>query len=151
MSTENKSKLSLPEGISKTEIGLFVEETTAKIMNGELDPLAAHVRAKAVMKALELIIKQTEQLAIDETFKYAGKTFEAFGAEISHREGADGPNLEMDDRYNAIKATLKDREALLKQAYKMREKCAIYDQQTGEEIPVLPPKFTKPSIAVTFK
>jgi hypothetical protein len=57
----------------------------------------------------------------------------------------------MDDRYTAIKLQLKDREAMLKQAYKMREKCAIYDQQTGEEIPVLPAKLSKPSIAVTFK
>lgn len=40
---------------------------------------------------------------------------------------------------------------MLKQAYKMSGKCAIYDHDTGEEIPVLPPKFTKPSIAVTFK
>jgi hypothetical protein len=145
------SKLSLPESISKSEIGAFVDETTAKIMNGELDPLAAHVRAKAVMKALELIIKQTEQLAIDETYKYAGKTFEAFGAEISQREGAESPNCDMDDRYTAIKLQLKDREALLKHAFKMRDKCAIYDNQTGEEVPVLPAKFTKPSIAVTFK
>jgi polyribonucleotide nucleotidyltransferase len=145
------NKLTLPESISKSEIGAFVDETTAKIMNGELDPLAAHVRAKAVMKALELIIKQTEQLAIEETYKYPGKTFEAFGAEVSHREGTDGPNCDMDDRYTAIKLQLKDREAMLKQAYKMREKCAIYDQQTGEEIPVLPAKLSKPSIAVTFK
>ncbi len=146
-----QSKLSLPEGISKSEIGLFVEETTAKIMNGELDPLAAHVRAKAVMKALELIIKQTEQLAIEETYKYPGKTFQAFGAEVSQREGAEAPNCDMDDRYTALKLQLKDRENLLKHAFKMAGKSTIYDNETGEEVPILPAKLTKPSIAVTFK
>ena len=146
-----KSNLSLPENISKSEIGLFVDETTAKIMNGELDPLAAHVRAKAVMKALELIIKQTEQYAIDETYKYAGKTFGAFGAEISMREGAEAPNCDMDDRYTAIKLQLKDRENMLKLAFKMAGKSTVYDNETGEEVPILPAKITKPSIAVTFK
>lgn len=146
------NQISLPSAnISKAEIEDFVTTTTALINDGQIDPLSAHVRAKAVIKALDAIIKLTEDYAIQESYKYSGKTFQAFGAELQIREGSEGPNLELDESYMTLKAAMKDREALLKQAYKLKDKVAIYDQATGEEVPVLPPKFTKGSISVSFR
>lgn len=146
------NQITLPsQNLSKQDIEDFIAVTTAAINDGQIDPLSAHVRAKAVIKALDAIIKLTEDHAFQESYKYPGKTFHAFGAELQVREGSEGPNLEMDGTYIDLKAAMKDREALLKQAYKMREKVAIYDHVTGEEVPVLPPKFTKGSISVSFK
>ncbi len=139
------------QNLSKQDIEEFIAVTTAAINEGHIDPLSAHVRAKAVIKALDAIIKLTEDHAMNESYKYPGKTFQAFGAELSVREGSEGPNLEMDQTYMTLKGAVKDREALLKQAYKMKEKMVVYDMVTGEEVPVLAPKFTKGSISVSFK
>jgi len=53
--------------------------------------------------------------------------------------------------YAELKAQLKDREELLKLAFKQAGKSMIVDPNTGEEIPVCEAKGTKSSIAITFK
>jgi hypothetical protein len=53
--------------------------------------------------------------------------------------------------YAQIKAQLKDREELLKLAFKQAGKAMITDPTTGEEIPICEAKGTKGSIAITFK
>jgi hypothetical protein len=67
------------------------------------------------------------------------------------KEGSLTPNYEEDEVYADLKAQLKAREELLKIAFRQAGKTAIFDESTGEQVPVCTAKATKPSIAVTFK
>ena len=136
--------------ISKAEIADIANALTLRILEGEVNPVAAHVRLKAVIKAVEQVLKATEQTVADEASKH-GKTFQAFGAEITLKEGSLTPNYEEDQVYADLKAQLKAREELLKMAFRQAGKTAIFDESTGEQVPVCTAKATKASIAVSFK
>jgi hypothetical protein len=108
--------------ICKAEIAQIAQQLTDRINEGEVNPIEAHI-----------------------------KTFQAFGAEITLKEGSLTPNYEEDEVYADLKAQLKAREELLKIAFRQAGKTAIFDESTGEQVPVCSAKATKASIAVTFK
>jgi hypothetical protein len=136
--------------ICKAEIAQIAQQLTDRINDGEVNPIEAHIKLKAIVKALEATIKATEQTVADEAGKH-GKTFSAFGAEITLKEGSLTPNYEEDEVYADLKAQLKAREELLKIAFRQVGKTAIFDESTGEQVPVCTAKATKASIAVSFR
>jgi hypothetical protein len=136
--------------ISKADIADIAAGLILRIEEGEVNPIAAHVRLKAVVKALEQVLKSTEDIVRDEAEKH-GKTFSAFGAEIQVKEGALTPDYTQDQQWRYLQSSLKDREELLKMAFRKAGKATFYDESTGESVPVCPAKGTKPSISVTFK
>ena len=136
--------------ISKADIADIAAGLILRIEEGEVNPIAAHVRLKAVVKALEQVLKATEDIVRDEAEKH-GKTFSAFGAEITLKEGSLTPNYEEDEVYADLKAQMKAREELLKIAFRQAGKTAIFDESTGEQVPVCTAKATKASIAVSFR
>jgi hypothetical protein len=136
--------------ISKADIADIAAGLILRIEEGEVNPIAAHVRLKAVVKALEQVLKATEDIVRDEAEKH-GKTFSAFGAEIQVKEGALTPDYTHDQVWSDLQASMKAREELLKMAFRNAGKATVYDESTGEAVPVCPAKGTKPSIAVTFK
>ena len=119
------------------------------IDNGDLNPLEAHAKAKAIMAALKDVIDQTEQQARDEADKYGGKTFQAFGAKVTLKDGNVTPNYDEDAVWNSIKQQLKDREELLKLAFKSKD-AEITDTTTGEVVPRVSAKYAKSSISIQF-
>jgi hypothetical protein len=134
----------------KQDIADIAANLIHRIEEGEVNPIAAHVRLKAVVKALEQVLKATEDIVRDEAEKH-GKTFSAFGAEIQVKEGALTPDYSQDQQWSDLQASMKAREELLKMAFRNAGKATVYDEATGEAVPVCPAKGTKPSIAVTFK
>ena len=136
--------------ICKAEIAQIAQQLTDRINDGEVNPIEAHIKLKAIVKALEATIKATEQTVADEASKH-GKTFSAFGAEITLKEGSLTPNYEEDEVYADLKAHMKAREELLKIAFRQNGKTAIFDESTGEHVPVCSAKATKASIAVSFR
>jgi hypothetical protein len=136
--------------ICKAEIAQIAQQLTDRIKDGEVNPIEAHIKLKAIVKALEATIKATEQTVADEASKH-GKTFRAFGAEITLKEGSLTPNYEEDEVYADLKAQMKAREELLKMAFRQVGKTAIFDESTGEQVPVCTAKATKASIAVSFR
>ena len=136
--------------ICKAEIAQIAQQLTDRINEGEVNPIEAHIKLKAIVKALEATIKATEQTVADEASKH-GKTFRAFGAEVTLKEGTLTPNFEEDEVYADLKSQMKAREQLLKIAFQQAGKNAIFDGSTGEQIPVCTAKATKASIAVSFK
>ena len=136
--------------ISKADIADIAANLIARIEEGEVNPIAAHVRLKAVVKALEQVLKATEQTVRDEAEKH-GKTFSAFGAEIQLKDGALTPDYTQDKVWQDLNEQLTYREELLKMAFRNAGKMTVIDESTGEVVPVCPSKGTKPSIAVTFK
>jgi len=137
--------------VGKEDIAIYAANMISLVEDGEVNPLEFHIKAKALSKALADVIAKTEELTREEAMKYSQKQFEAFGATIQLKEGADTPDLDIDPILRELKAKVKDREELLKQAYKMKGKGEIVDPSTGEFAPALPPKPTKSSIAITFK
>jgi hypothetical protein len=136
--------------ITKSDINEIAAGLIAKINDGEVNPVAAHVRLKAVIKALDAVLKATEQTVWDEAEKH-GKTFSAFGAEIQLKEGALTPDYSADSVWQEFDRQICNREDLLKIAFKNAGKTTIIDEATGEAVPVVPAKGTKPCIAVTFR
>lgn len=136
--------------ISKAEIADIAAALTLRILEGEVNPVAAHVRLKAVIKAVEQVLKATEDAVRDEAEKN-GKTFSAFGADIQIKEGSLTPDYSHDQVWSDLQASMKGREEQLKMAFRNAGKMTVIDEATGEVVPVCPAKGTKPSIAVTFK
>jgi hypothetical protein len=137
--------------VGKADISEYANKMISLVENGEADPLELHIKAKALTKALAELIEKTEELTREEAMKYGGKSFEAFGATIQLKEGADTPDLDEDAVLRELKEAVKAREAILKQVYKMKGGVQVVDEATGEVVPLLPPKPTKASIAISFK
>jgi hypothetical protein len=147
----NQELVTIPKSdISKADIADIASNLIARIEDGEVNPIAAHVRLKAVVKALEQVLKATEQTVWDEAEKN-GKTFSAFGAEIQLKEGALTPDYTQDKVWLDLDEQISYREDILKVAFKNAGKTTVIDESTGEVVPVVPPRGTKPSIAVTFR
>lgn len=144
--------VSIPRSdVGKADIALFTATLVDKIHEGFINPLEAHIKLKAIGKAIDAVLKQTEETVSEEASRHPGKNFNAYGANVQIREGSVGPNCDQDPVYAQIKAQLKDREELLKLAFKQAGKSIIVDPSTGEEIPVCEAKGVKSSIAITFE
>jgi hypothetical protein len=102
------------------------------------------------MSALKSVIDATESLARDEADKYGGKSFEAFGAQVTLKDGAITPSYEDDAVWVHLKEQVKAREELLKLAFKSKD-VEITDTTTGEVVPKVQPKYAKSSISIQFK
>ena len=136
--------------LSKHSLGEWSTEMVKLIEGGDLNPLEAHAKAKAIVAALTDVIKRTEDLAQDEAAKYGAKTFEAFGATVTLKDGAVTPAYAEDAVYAEIQSKLKAREELLKLAFKSKD-VEITDTTTGEVVPKVSPKYAKSSISIQFK
>ena len=135
--------------LTKDALQQWSADMVALIDNGDLNPLEAHAKAKAIMAALKDVIDQTEQQARDEADKYGGKTFQAFGAKVTLKDGNVTPNYDEDAVWNSIKQQLKEREELLKLAFKSKDAEAT-DTTTGEVVPRVSAKYAKSSISIQF-
>jgi hypothetical protein len=135
--------------LTKESLGSWAAQMVALIDGGDLNPLEAHAKAKAIMAALKDVIDQTEQQARDEADKYGGKTFEAFGAKITLKDGSVTPSYTDDAVWADIKKQLADREELLKLAFKTKD-AEITDTNTGEVVPRVSAKYAKSSISIQF-
>jgi hypothetical protein len=147
----NQELVTIPKSdISKADIADIASNLIARIEDGEVNPIAAHVRLKAIIKALEQVLRSTEQIVWDEA-ELNGRTFSAFGADIQLKEGAMTPDYTVDKEWANLNSMIKGREELLKTAFRNAGKMTVIDEATGEAVPVCPAKGTKPSIAVTFR
>lgn len=136
--------------LSKSSLAEWSDAMIGLINEGELNPLEAHAKAKAIVAALTAVIKATESLAHDEASKYSAKTFEAFGAQVTLKDGAVTPNYRDDMVWSDLKNELDAREELLKLAFKSKD-AEIIDTTTGEVVRKVSPKYAKSSISIQFK
>lgn len=136
---------------TKTEMDELANSITQQVMDGHYLAIDVHMRCKAIMKILETILADTEQAVIEEIITRGhNNELEFSTATAKLREGFNTPNYESDPMYCELKAKVKEREELLKLAFK-NPSVQITDTDGGEIVPVLPPKITKQSIAITFK
>ena len=136
--------------LTKESLNEWSAKMIALIDDGDLNALEAHAKAKAIMGALKTVIEATESQAQDEAAKYGSKTFEAYGAQVTLKQGAITPDYEQDSIWAQLKAQVKDREALVKTAFQSKG-VEMTDESTGEIIQRVQPKYAKSSISVQFK
>ena len=136
---------------TKTEMDELANFIIHQVMDGDYLAIDVHMRCKAITRILETIIAETELAVIDEiTTRGHNNELEFSTATAKLREGFHTPNYESDPMYCGLKAKVKEREELLKLAFK-NPSVQITDTDGGEIVPVVPPKITKQSIAITFK
>ena len=63
-------------------------QLSQQVVSGDVDALKAYIQLKQAEKEIAEAIKVVQPLAIDEADKYSGKTFQAFGAIIEKKNGA---------------------------------------------------------------
>lgn len=136
--------------LTKASLDEWSQGMVSLIEDGELNPLEAHAKAKAIMAALKTVIDATEDLARDEAEKYSSKMFDAFGAKVTLKDGAITPDYTQDPVWVGLKEQVKAREELVKLAFKSKD-AEIIDTTTGEVVPKVAPKSTKSSISIQFK
>ena len=136
--------------LNKDSLAAWSKQMVQLIEDGELNALEAHAKAKAILAALTDVIKRTEDLAQDEAMKYGSKTFEAFGASVTLKDGAVTPDYAQDPVWVQMKEALKAREDLIKVAMKTKD-VEVIDTTTGEVVPRVQPKYAKSSISIQFK
>ena len=143
--------LTLPTNIDKADIDAFVNLMTTLVLDGDIDPLAVHIRCKAVVKAMETIIERTEEVAKDAAATYGKGEFHFAGARVVLREPRDMPDFSQDQVCVELTERLKARQELVKTAFRMAATAAIVDPETGEVVPVVPVKPAKTTLTVTFR
>ena len=137
--------------VTKDMIGAMQQSIIDAIEGGNVDPLEMHIKAKAVKKVVDEVIKKTDDIVREEASKYGAKRFERFSAVIQMKEASESPDYAEDPIWQQLNAKLKAREEQLKQAFQMRGKGVLIDEDTGEQVLVVPPKFTKGNITISFK
>lgn len=139
-------------GQPKADLDHFVKSVIEEVDSGVVNALPVYVKAKMVAKAMANIIEAIERQSQDECFSYenGGKNVEMYGCKVSYREAYETPDTSTDSRLAELKSAAKAREDLLKQAFKNDGKAFIVDPDTGEVVPVCPPKKTKSTIAITL-
>ena len=136
--------------LTKESLNEWSAKMIALIDGGDLNALEAHAKAKAIMSALKTVIEATESQAQDEAAKYSMKTFQAYGAQVTIKQGAITPDYEQDAIWVKLKTQLKERGELVKTAFQSKG-AEMTDESTGEIIQRVQAKYAKSSISVQFK
>jgi hypothetical protein len=147
----NPIQIKLSDRVTRDEIDNLVQQIVEPVLSGDAEALPVYVRAKLFSKIASQIIEQIDPIAIDEASRYETKSFDFQNCNLTRKDGADSPDVSLDAEVQRLNALLKERTELLKHAYKMNGKAVIYDPNTGEEIPVLPAKPTKPFLTLNVK
>lgn len=137
--------------VSRFSIGNAVISLVENIKAGNINPLDAYTRMKALEKFIEDSKDQIRLWVIDEAMKYPKGTFEYNGCELNIQET--GTRYDYagtgDPEYLRLKEAIKKREAFLKAVSKPE---TITDHETGEIVTINPPiKTSTTSVAVTIR
>lgn len=145
----------------KDQRATFAQNVISEIEQGIVNPLNIHLQIKCMQEIADVITsdERYHKLLLEETDKYAGKSFEYQNAKIEKKEvGVKYDFATCNDpihtRYNEAadkaKKQLKEREDFLKKA--PSEGFIMVDEDSGETVTVYPPtKTSKTSISVSLK
>lgn len=137
--------------LSKKGIAEIDKHYLNQIKEGNANGLEVHLKAKYIKSAMDAIIKSTIDYAITEADKY-GKEDSLYGAKFQVKNLGDTYDFEADQVYANLKAQLKEREALLKDAIKAAQKGGAVVDHDGEIVEAPPMKHAGgQTISVTFK
>lgn len=121
--------------LSKSQIDLFARKALDEIDTGLYNPLSIHLCLKAMEDLIKKIKEGIAEQVMLEAQKY-GKNFEYMGAKVQLMERRIF-DYSIDDTWNQINRSLKQREELLKYLT-----TPLADTETGEIINPVPYKIT---------
>lgn len=126
---EKSGELYVPT-LSKKEVNKrAIEDVKSLVDEGYVNVVNAFTDASRLNEYLTTFVKEIKNHITEEEF---GKEYEAKGCKITFRNSGDRLNYEQDEVYKELKDKLKEREILLKTAYKSKE--MIFDSE-GIEVP----------------
>lgn len=142
-----------PVSLDKSTIENTIKQIVTNVKEGHISGLEAYVAAKGLERISKEVLKQIKTEAIDEGELYPKLDRTYMGAEFSISNGTVTPNLEEDEIFADLKARMKKREELLREAFKNRNKGSrIVDEDTGEVVPIVNAKSVSGSnITIRFK
>ncbi len=145
MQEEENGELYVPS-ISKKEVEKRAIDNAQEVVDkGEVDIANAFADSSRVMEYLNTFVGELKKHVTPDEY---GKDYETKGVKISFRNSGDRLDYEQDEVYKEMKEALKEREALLKIAYKSKE--AIYDHE-GVEVPKVGVKTVgKETVVLTY-
>lgn len=120
------------------------------VKDGETSPLEAYGIIKSVMidakEALDYVMEQ----ALEESDKFNENSFEQFGYKFTKVPARRNYDFSSIPEWVEANRFIKEMEAKFKQAASAYEKgTRLFDEQTGEQIPIPGVKHSQPSISVT--
>jgi hypothetical protein len=116
------------------------------VNEGYVNALQAYVLLKELSGKVEEIIDTIQPLAVQESEKYEGKQFKAFGVLIEKRDGTRRWSYPDFTPYNAAKERAKALEALMQNV--ANTGAQLVDAETGEVVPAAKCTYSKPTIAI---
>jgi len=111
---------------SKEDFDSFVNGAIELVLSGEIDPLGVEINLRQMIKALTQVQKdvRVKRYVTDEASKYDGQMYRGHLVKLSNRKTSDYSG---DNQWLTLKASLKAREALLKETKGV-------DPDTGEVV-----------------
>ena len=111
---------------SKEDFDSFVNGAIELVLSGEIDPLGVEINIRQMLKALTAVQKdvRVKRYVSDEASKYDGQMYRGHMVKLTNRKTSD---YSADNQWLTLKASLKAREALLKETKGV-------DPDTGEVV-----------------
>ena len=111
---------------SKEDFDNFVNGAIELVLSGDIDPLGVEINLRQMIKALTQVQKdvRVKRYVTDEASKYDGQMYRGHLVKLSNRKTSDYSG---DNQWLTLKASLKAREALLKETKGV-------DPDTGEVV-----------------
>ena len=111
---------------SKEDFDSFVNGAIELVLSGEIDPLGVEINLRQMIKALTQVQKdvRVKRYVTDEASKYDGQMYRGHLIKLGNRKTSD---YSADNQWLTLKASLKAREALLKETKGV-------DPDTGEVV-----------------
>lgn len=129
----------------------YVRDLTESVENGNSDPIVTLAKINEVEK----LIKQSKDIvyesALIEAENYSEKTFIHKGIKVERRSGRNVYDFKSIPEWVGLNESVKNKEKIYKSAYDAYQKgTKMFDEDTGEEIPVPVVKFTKDTLVIKY-
>ena len=139
--------IGLIKNLSKQSITELANDIIDNVNNGDVDALVLRIKFKAIKEIIEKVEGRIQDQCIQEALKFKGQDVD--NCKIEVRNSGDRLQYDEDPIYQELKTKLKNREELLKLAYKQRG-TMIFDEN-GIEVPVVSILAGKESLYLTIK
>ena len=140
---EESGQMYVPSMPKKEIVSKAKDDVNRMVDSGEVDIAEAVVDATRLSEYLKVFVSELRNHVDDKYDKYECK-----GVKLSFKGTGDRLDYEQDEKYAEIKAQLKEREELLKLAYKSKD--MIFDSEGIEVIKVGVKSASKQTLNINF-
>ena len=140
---EESGQMYVPSMPKKEIVSKAKEDVNRMVDSGEVDIAEAVVDATRLSEYLKVFVSELRNHVDDKYDKYECK-----GVKLSFKGTGDRLDYEQDEKYADIKSQLKEREELLKLAYKSKD--MIFDSEGVEVIKVGVKSASKQTLNINF-